>query len=110
MFGSSNVTIRVVDMDRSIKFYTEILGLGLKNRYGSEWAEIEGPGITIALHPATGKNYVSNPNISIGFGVKNIHEVTKILEKKGVKFQLKDDGFVLLAFFMDPDGAQLYLA
>jgi len=47
---SINVTVMVSNLDRAIQFYTESLGLTLKNRYGAHWADIEGPGIVIGLH------------------------------------------------------------
>ena len=41
-------------MDRSVRFYTEVLGLKLTNRFGDSWATVEaGKGLTIGLHPAS---------------------------------------------------------
>ena len=48
-----NVTVMVSNMDNAIKFYSETLGFKLKARYGDHWADIEGPGIAIGLHPAS---------------------------------------------------------
>ena len=43
-------------MDRSIRFYTEVLGLRLTNRFGNDWATVSaGEGLTIGIHPASTK-------------------------------------------------------
>ena len=44
MFQQCNVTVMVADMERSIQFYTQALGLPLGFRAGNEWAQIERPG------------------------------------------------------------------
>ena len=48
---SSNITVMVTNMDAAVRFYTETLGMTLKSRYGNNWADVEGPGIAIGLHP-----------------------------------------------------------
>ena len=106
---SSNVTVMVTNMDNAIKFYSETLGFKLKNRYGDHWADIEGPGIAIGLHPA-GKDIKIGNNLSMGFKVKDLHEAIEALEQKGVQFKLLDDTQVKLASFTDTDGNALYLA
>ncbi|MFI5204044.1 MAG: VOC family protein [Flavobacteriales bacterium] len=107
-FLKSNVTVMVSKMDTALKFYTETLGLKLINQYGEHWAEIEGPGITIGLHPS--REMERAHNLSISFGVKDIAKTKAELEKKGVVFNMHDDTQVKLAFFKDPDGNTLYLA
>ena len=47
----SNVTLMVSSMAKSVKFYTETLGLKLKMRQSSHWAEIEAGNMIIGLHP-----------------------------------------------------------
>ncbi len=105
---SSNVTIMVSNMDKAILFYTETLGLKLGNRYGDHWADIEGPGISIGLHPAS-KDLKKGDNLSIGFKVTDIDKSVSELSKKGVIFKLQDDDQVRLASFTDPDGNAMYL-
>ena len=57
MISGGNATIIVANMDRSIRFYTEVLGLPLTNRFGNDWATVHaGDGLTIGIHPA-GPNY-----------------------------------------------------
>src|SRR5262249_26868336 len=40
MIHGGNATVYVSDMDRSVRFYTETLGLKLKHRFGNHWAEV----------------------------------------------------------------------
>src|SRR5215472_12167280 len=54
MISSGNATVFVSNMDRAVRFYTEVLGLKLTNRFGDHWATVEaGKGLTIGLHPAS---------------------------------------------------------
>jgi catechol 2,3-dioxygenase-like lactoylglutathione lyase family enzyme len=41
MFSNGNATIFVSDMDRSVSFYTKVLGLKLAQRFGNAWASVE---------------------------------------------------------------------
>ena len=104
-----NVTIMVSNMDNAINFYRDTLGFKLKNRYGDHWADMEGPGIAIGLHPAN-KDVKIGDNLSMGFKVKDLNEAVEALKQKGVQFKLLDDVQVKLASFTDPDGNSLYLA
>lgn len=105
----ANVTVMVSDMDASVKFYTGVLGLKLISRYGNHWADIEAPGMSIALHPAS---HGAKPGrgLAIGLRVRNLREAVDALEKQGVEFHLIADDKVQLASFADPDGNELYLA
>ena len=48
MISGGNATVFVSDMDRAVRFYTEVLGLKLTNRFGNHWATVEaGKGLTI---------------------------------------------------------------
>ncbi len=105
---SANVTIMVTNMDTAINFYTETLGLTLKNRHGDHWADIEGPGIAIGLHP-TDKDIYRADNLQIGLKVPNLDKAISELEQKGIQFKINNDDQVRLAFFTDPDNNTLYL-
>jgi len=112
MIKEANVTLMVADMKRSIEFYTEVLGLRLKANYGDQFAQVEAPGVVIAIHPASRRQAdAGQGSISIGFGVANLQDTMRELEGKGVKFSgTNDDAQVKLAYFSDPDGNQLYLS
>jgi predicted enzyme related to lactoylglutathione lyase len=54
MICGGNATIVVDDMDKSIRFYTDVLGLKLTNRFGNDWATVSaGDGLTIGIHPSS---------------------------------------------------------
>jgi catechol 2,3-dioxygenase-like lactoylglutathione lyase family enzyme len=114
MFAGGNVTVRVSNMERAVRFYTETLGLKLAYRFGDHWASIEvGRGLTIGLHPASGEAVGRKGSMAIGLELKGpMAEAVKALEAKGVRFSTpvnegKAGSFVA---FEDPDGNQLYLA
>ncbi len=113
MITEANVTVMISDINRSIKFYVETLGLKLKSRYADQFAEVECPGLTIALHPAfeRGPRPGNSESLSVGFGVADVDGAMAKLRAKGVSFsRVSNDGPVKLAFFRDPDGNPLYLS
>jgi catechol 2,3-dioxygenase-like lactoylglutathione lyase family enzyme len=110
MFKTSNVTILVSDMNRSIRFYTESLGLKLISNYGGQFAVIESNGLRIGLHPGkTGSEKISR-DMSLGFQVDDIVSAKTTLESKGVVFEKRvQDRGAIIENFADPDGTPLYL-
>lgn len=110
MFKTSNVTIIVSDMTKSIKFYTESLGLKLVSNYGGEFAVIETNGLRIGLHPGKKPGSAMNRDMSLGFQVDDMTSAKKILESRGVTFEKRvQDRGALIENFYDPDGTPLYL-
>jgi len=113
MIKEANVTVMVNDIEKAIRFYTDVMGLKLKAHYGDQFAQVEAPGTIIALHPFSSKGRVpaKSENMSIGFSVDNLDRALDDLKSKGVSFsRISDDGQVRLAFFTDPDGNPLYLS
>jgi len=110
-YNACFVTIMVSDMSRSIEFYTQRLGLKLKSRYGDEFAIVEGPGVTIGLHP-TKKGGAAPGSVSIGLGVDDVEAGRNQLRERGVAFSgdIVSDPPMRFAFLKDPDGVELYLA
>ncbi|MFZ0895367.1 MAG: VOC family protein [Candidatus Nitrosopolaris sp.] len=113
MIKEANVTVIVSDLNRAIKFYTETLGLKLVNQIQTQWAEIQGPGLTIGLHPAGthGPKPGNSESLAIGFTVDNLDNDIITFTNKGIVFSanITEDGPVRLAFFTDPDKNPLYL-
>jgi catechol 2,3-dioxygenase-like lactoylglutathione lyase family enzyme len=122
MFNGGIVTIFVTDMNRSVRFYTEQLGLKLLQRYENHFATVDaGHGLTLGLHPTSASAPASaadgeprKSGISIGLYLTGtLKEAVANLQARGVTF----DGPVLnegkagsFAHFTDPDGNPLYLA
>jgi predicted enzyme related to lactoylglutathione lyase len=106
--NSTNVTIMVKDMDRSIQFY-ESIGLTLKQRWDNHYAMVETTGVTIGIHPGGDHNSGSG-TVSIGFMVTDINEAKAQLEKNNLLADAAiDDGKSgIYINFKDPDGTALY--
>ena len=111
MYLDSNVTIMVGDLNRSVSFYVDTLGLKLKARYGDGFAEVQAPGLTIGLHPRRpGEPPVSGERgMSIGLAVEDLAAQTALLEGKGVTVSRRADAAADFAEFQDPDGTPLYI-
>ena len=104
----ANVTVMVSNMDQSLAFYVDLLGLTLKGRYGDHWADIEGPGIAIGLHP-TQAGVTVGDNLQIALRVTDIQAAMEALSARGIEFNVPEDEQVRIASFHDPDGNTLYL-
>lgn len=106
--NGSNVTIMVKDMSKSIAFY-ESIGLKLQQRWGDNYAMVEGPGITLGIHPGGNENSNSG-DLSIGFMVDSFEEAKSLLQKNNIKITHEaDDGKSgNYLYFSDPDGTVLY--
>lgn len=115
MVKSGNATIYVTDLDRAVKFYTELLGLQLQYQTPG-WAQVsDGKSITLGLHPTHpgGPEPGKHGSISIGFELDEpLDQAYEALKGNGVKFAgpVNDTGFIRLAQFTDPDGNELYLS
>ena len=112
MLGNGIATIFVSDMDRSVHFYTEILGLKLAQRYGNHWASVEAGKLSIGLHPASKQSPAGKDGSTIvGFEVSGIEDAVSRLEQRGVKFRgpITQDNAGRFAYFEDPDGTGLYM-
>ena len=112
MLTGGNVTIYVSDMSRAVRFYTEALGLKLRERYGDHWASIDaGSGLVIGLHPATPEVAAGKVgSIAIGFeATQPIERVVNTLQERGVRVDgVKSDKAGTFASFTDPDGTPCY--
>ena len=104
-----NVILAVSDIDKSLSFYHEIIGLPIKNQRRS-WVDLGTSGALLSLHPAslTAEHVGSSIDngITIGFLVGDVQSAVDELKEKGVKIHRdiieKDAG--KNAVVMDPDG------
>jgi predicted enzyme related to lactoylglutathione lyase len=115
MISGGNATVFVSNMDASVRFYTETLGLRLTNRFGNNWATVEaGKGLTIGLHPASPKYPAPGTKGSTMLGLEidePIGGVVARLGEKGVKIKgsIIPDGSGNFVHLEDPDGNEIYL-
>jgi lactoylglutathione lyase len=82
-----NVILAVSDIDKSLQFYHEIIGLPIKNQRRS-WVDLGTSGALLSLHPAslTAQHIGSSieNGITIGFLVGDVKSAVEELKAKGI--------------------------
>jgi catechol 2,3-dioxygenase-like lactoylglutathione lyase family enzyme len=115
MISGGNATVFVSNMDASVRFYTEVLGLRLTNRFGNSWATVDaGKGLTIGLHPASPKYPAPGTKGGIMLGLEIDEPIAGMvarLSEKGVRIKgsIVQDEPGNFAHLEDPDGNEIYL-
>ena len=111
---------RVNDLERTVKFYKEVLGLEETRRHksprGSELVFLKAPGseelIELCYFPGSGPVEVQADLTHLAFSVDNLEEFGAHLAKLGLKFSdgphLKPDGGGI-AFIDAPEGYEVEL-
>ena len=114
--GIDHVAIGVRDVERSAKWYTEVLGF--ERFHEGAWGDVPtfvGKGNTgIALFPAT----VNAKSASTGRQIRLLHlafradrenflAAQRELETRGIKIEFQDHEISHSIYFRDPDGHQL---
>lgn len=108
------VQLAVADLDRAVRFYTEVLNLELELRNEAlGWARVKPglAGLTIGL--GRQDEVEGSGTVSINLAVADLDGARATLEARGVVFDgptQEIPGVVRLAAFRDPDGNRLQLA
>jgi catechol 2,3-dioxygenase-like lactoylglutathione lyase family enzyme len=107
------VSVPVTDMQRSIAFYGETLGLPRASD-AEGWPEFQlGENVSLYLVDPTniGREFEGPHTSSVALRVADVEEARKALEAKGVAFvgETFDTGVCHMAIFHDPDGNTLML-
>ncbi len=100
------VMIVVKDMDRSVKFYRDVVGLKLLFSQ-SNWSQFDAGHIILGLHPEGEEVKVSpTTGFSIGVYVDDIMKATSELKRRGGKIAIepRNEPFGRWALLKDPDG------
>ena len=122
MFKQIDYTMIVVsDMDKSVEFYRDKLGIPLKFQ-SPDWSEFQTGATTLALHgggvarsgPPAGDPSKEAGACSIGFNVENVDATYEELNAKGIRFvmrptQREGEG-IKLAVAIEPDGLPISFA
>ena len=107
----TTITLIVKDMNRSVAFYRDIVGLKLE-MHTPYWSSLSAGNITLGLHPESPHAKVApGTGCTFGFEVADIQKVVQKLKAKDVPVPMepRDDGFGWLAMFSDPDGYSVQL-
>ena len=107
------VAVPVTDMERSIRFYGETLGLPRASETEG-WPEFQlGENVSLYLIDPTniGREFEGPHTASIALRVPDVEAARRALEAKGVTFAADtfDTGVCHMALFLDPDGNSLML-
>lgn len=107
------ISVPVTDMERSIAFYGETLGLPRVSD-DEGWPEFQlGENVSMYLVDPTniGREFEGPHTSSVALRVPDVEEARKTLEAKGVVFlgETFDTGVCHMAIFADPDGNRLML-
>ena len=109
--GTDFLIIGSTDVDRSVKFYGEVLGLEKGKQWGNmPGHEFETGNLTIAVIQSDAFGLEFKPNTNpLEFHVDDFDAAKAELESRGVEFQGEpiDSGVCLQTFFADPDGNML---
>ena len=106
------VILLVSNMEKSVKFYTDTLGLPIKTR-SKDWTEFFNNDAVLALHPARKKsNLKTGSGMLVGFEVTDLSSTMNKLKERKVKFykRPKDEPFGKHAIVQDPDGHLISIA
>ena len=108
-------TITVDNMDASLKFYQEIVGLSISKRFTA------GPGVEISFlgEGETKVELVYNPNhkrtgnaegISLGFEVKSVDNMIEVIKRKGLEVEsgpFQPNPHIKFFHVKDPNGVSI---
>jgi catechol 2,3-dioxygenase-like lactoylglutathione lyase family enzyme len=116
MINGGNATVYVSNMDTAIRFYTDVLGLKLTNRFGNHWATVQaGTTLVIGLHPWSAKypRPGTKGAVQIGLVVSRdepLNDLAARLRKHGVEvsdvIESQEANYI---HFTDPDGNPIYV-
>ena len=103
-----NVILAVKDLDKSVKFYNELIGLPIKQQRRT-WVDLGSSGALVSLHPASltapHQGTSIENGIMLGFLVGDLKSAIEELKSKGVKIYRepveRDAG--KNAIILDPD-------
>lgn len=107
-------TIKVKDLEESLKFYQEIVGLNVDHRFKAGPNEIAflGNGETKVelIHDATADKVNIGEDISLGFEVESVDKMMGFLKEKGIPIHsgpIQPSPQVRFFFVLDPNGLRI---
>jgi catechol 2,3-dioxygenase-like lactoylglutathione lyase family enzyme len=110
--GVDFVMFPVSDLDRSIGFYRDTLGMNLEFRHGDMWVEFTATPTTLALYkPESPEDASTSGGAAIALAVGDVHSAIAELEDKGILVAIKpfESPVCYFAVVKDPDGNSVIL-
>lgn len=110
-------TLKVKNLNDSVAFYEEIIGLNVKRRFqagpGTEIAFLGEGETQVELIEVKGKNEISvGPDISWGFQVESLEKMMELLKKKGIEViegPYSPNPSMSFIYIQDPNGMKIQL-
>ena len=115
MMIAGNATIYVANMDQAIGFYTDVLGLTLRNRFGDKWATVRaGNSLVVGLHPCCAEHPRPGTKGSVQLGLvlspgDSIEAFAARVRQHGVSVSDVMQAEAKYVSLADPDGNQIYV-
>lgn len=115
MITGGTATVYVSNMDTAIRFYTDVLGLKLTNRFGNHWATVQAGTLVIGLHPWSARYPRPGTRGAVQIGLvlsrdEPMQALAARLRKHGVEvsdvIRSQEGNYV---HFTDPDGNPIYV-
>lgn len=115
--GIDHVALAVSDVERSIRWYGDVLGL--ERRFADVWGDVPafiGAGTTaIALFPVRdgeaqpppGRNTIAMLHLAFRIDRAGFEHAKEELHRRGIAWELQDHQVSHSIYFDDPDGHQL---
>ncbi len=100
------------DMERSVAFYRDVVGLDLVRREGESWAVFDVGGRQFSVHGAVEGHPVRAGGATAVFEVRDLDAAMRTLEERGVRFSPhvgEVQGYARFCSFPDPDGNTVQL-
>jgi catechol 2,3-dioxygenase-like lactoylglutathione lyase family enzyme len=105
--GIDAVFYQVCNMDRSVGFYSDVLGLELARREGNDWAEFNAGGATLAL---SGELAVApqKGGATVVLRAEDLDALSSKLDAaEASRGPVEDMGGARMLSFHDPDGNEI---
>jgi lactoylglutathione lyase len=110
------VTINVKDLEESLNFYQEIMGLNISRRFNIDNNDKEivflgdGEGQIELIYNSKSRDVAIGEDISLGFEVESLEKINEILKKNGVQIHsgpFQPNPSLKFIYVLDPNGVKI---